>query len=88
MPYTYELTRADEGSGRRLGISEDMDPVAARRQAIERIRRIVADGARHGLIDLRGRIDIRNEAGEVVTTVRLREAFHVQDGVVLSAVDR
>lgn len=48
---------------------------AARERALEGIRSIVADEALHGLLDLRGQVDIADEAGRVIEVVAFSEAF-------------
>ena len=50
----------------------------ARRLAILGIRSIVAEEAKAGRIDLRGRIDIADEGGATIMTVDFREAFELE----------
>ena len=51
---------------------------AARAQAIEGIRSILGDEARHGMIDLNGLIEIATAEGKVVEVVRFSEAFELR----------
>lgn len=53
------------------------DDAAARRIAIENIRSIVGEEAGKGTLDLRGRIDVRREAGENVNSVAFIDAFEL-----------
>ena len=50
---------------------------AARRRAIEGIRSIISDEAKHGSIDLRGRIEITEATGEARIVLPFREAFEL-----------
>ena len=52
----------------------------ARDEAIRAIREIVGEEALHGLIDLNGRIEISDEAGDEVLCVDYREAVEVRTG--------
>jgi hypothetical protein len=45
--------------------------------AVDDIRSIISDDARSGQLDLRGRIEIADEDGRTLTTVRFIEAFVV-----------
>ena len=50
------------------------DLAAARETAVDAIRSLVADDARQGLVDLRGRIEVCDAAKEVLLVVRFAEA--------------
>lgn len=52
-----------------------MDQAAARQIAVESIRSMVAEDARKGIIDLDGRIDVRDGARNILLTVCFAEAF-------------
>jgi hypothetical protein len=51
------------------------DQAAARQIALDSIRSMVAEDARKGVIDLDGRIDVRDGARNVLLTVCFAEAF-------------
>jgi len=88
MPlYSFELS-GSEGVARHVSMTEAGDAAAAREHALDQIRMMMADAARQGQIDLRGSMLVRDEAGAELFTVRVREAFHVHDGVTLDATDR
>lgn len=69
----------------RIGIVEDPegaefpDDETARLHALDSIRSIIADEGRMGMIDLRGRIDVRGESGSPFS-VRFEEAVDVLTG--------
>ena len=52
----------------------------AREIAVDGIRSILADDARGGLVDLRGRIEICDETRQVLVTVRFTEAVEFVSG--------
>lgn len=56
------------------GIELDGDG-AATRIAIDSIRSMIAEDARRGVIDLQGRIVIRDDRDAVLATVRFADAF-------------
>lgn len=56
------------------------DPAAARDAAKEDIRSIISDAARHGRLDLRGRIEIADERGVVIDAVSFGEAVELLIG--------
>jgi len=64
----------------RTGFTEDVlgrdlaDLPAARERAIREARAIICDDVRNGCIDLSGRIEVADGAGEVVLTLRFTEA--------------
>jgi hypothetical protein len=51
---------------------------AATSVAVQNIRSILAEDARTGVIDLKGRVDIADERGQVRATVRYAEAVQVK----------
>ena len=54
------------------------DIAAAREQATENAREMVCDSIqRHGGVNLEHRIDVRDEAGEIVVTTTFRQAFTI-----------
>lgn len=57
---------------------EVADLEAARMKAIDSVRSMLGDEARQGLIDLCGRIDIAEEAGEVLLVLPFTEAFELR----------
>ncbi|HEX7752100.1 MAG TPA: hypothetical protein VF440_06825 [Novosphingobium sp.] len=65
------MTRDEEG------IEADDDAVAFRR-AVENIRSIVAEEARHGVIDLEGHIDVADAMGRLRLRVSFVEAFEIR----------
>lgn len=54
------------------------DEAAARVLALTSIRSIVAEEAVQGLIDLTGRVEIRDPGDDLLDTVRFAEAFYVR----------
>lgn len=54
------------------------DLEAARVQAIEGIRSLVSEEARHGVIDLRGSIEIADPRGNIVGVVTFSEAVKLR----------
>jgi len=54
------------------------DQAAARRLAIDSVRSMISEDARRGTIDLKGRIDVMDGAGNVLVTVEFAEAFEVR----------
>jgi hypothetical protein len=76
MPRLYfhlhnQISARDE-EGRDLA-----DPSTAWMRAVEDIRSIVSEEARSGQLDLRGRIEIADEGGQVLSTVQFIEAFEL-----------
>jgi hypothetical protein len=53
------------------------DQATARTIALRSIRSMVAEEAREGMIDLTGRIEIEDAAGNLLLTVAFTEAFQV-----------
>ena len=51
---------------------------AARAVAIRSIRDVISEEARHGRIDLRGKIEIENESKELLAVIRFEHAFELQ----------
>jgi hypothetical protein len=66
---------AIDGEGQELA-----DLAAARSQAEAGIRSLIADEARRGKIDLRGRIEIIDETGALLATVAFPQAFELHIG--------
>lgn len=70
----------------RIGFVEDeegsdhADLDAARAHALDGIRSILAEEARAGEIDLRGRIEVVGAAGRLVLTIPFAEAVQIQTG--------
>jgi hypothetical protein len=66
-----------------IGLVEDeegadfADLDAARAAALKGAREIIAGDAAEGLVDLRGRLDVIDETGVVVLTLRFTEAVEV-----------
>jgi hypothetical protein len=54
------------------------DLAAARAAAVDGIRSILAGEVRAGSLDTRGRIDIADDTGRVLATVRFREAVELR----------
>jgi len=71
----------------RTGFVEDQegaelaDREAARLQALDSIRSIVAEETRGGIVDLRGRIEVRGDAG-LIFSVGFEEAVKVMTGAI------
>ena len=53
------------------------DLAAAREIAVNGIRSMLADDVKHGVVDLRGRIDICSETGDVLAVVGFSEAVDI-----------
>lgn len=53
------------------------DEEAARRIAIENIRSIVGEEASKGILDLRGKIDVRCEEADSIVPVAFTDAFEL-----------
>ena len=51
---------------------------AARRIALDSVRSIIAEEARDGVIDLGGRIEVKDKAANVLMTVDFVEAFELR----------
>jgi hypothetical protein len=66
-------TRDDEGQE-----LSDLDQV--RRKAVEGARSLLSAEALTGDLDLRGRIEVTDERGEIVITVAFRDAIDVKTG--------
>ena len=68
------------------GYAEDLegqdlpDLDAARDQAIEGVRSVLSDEARHGVLDLSGSIEIADGDGKVVLIVPFRDAVRLTLG--------
>lgn len=54
------------------------DLASARRKAVAGIRDFLGHEAMDGRIDFRGHVDIADDTGEILTSVRFIEAFEVQ----------
>ena len=64
------LVRDEEGQ-------ELPDHAAARVTALAAIRSIIADEAHQGRIDLRGRIEVRDEADRLLEVIQYSDAFEI-----------
>jgi hypothetical protein len=68
----------------RTGCSRDeegmelADLEAARAQAVDGIRSILQDEVAHGGIDFEGRVEVRDEGGNLLLTVTYRDAVSVR----------
>lgn len=51
---------------------------AAHRLAVDSVRSMVSEDARCGVIDLKGRIDVKDQSNNVLVTVDFVEAFDVR----------
>lgn len=51
---------------------------SARRLAIDSVRSMIAEDARRGVIDLNGRIEVKDAAENVLVTVDFAEAFDLR----------
>ena len=57
----------------------DLETQASARQvAIDSVRSMVAEDARKGVLDLKGRIDLKDSAGNILIAIYYMEAFEVQ----------
>lgn len=56
------------------------DVSAARDQAIDGIRSVLADEVRRGMLDLRGRIEIAEAGGNVLAVVSFADALEIRTG--------
>ena len=64
------LARDEEG--------EDLPDIdLARKKAIDGIRSILSDEAHQGVLDLRGKVEIANDRGEVLDVVPFSDAFEL-----------
>lgn len=54
------------------------DQAAAHTIALESVRSMVAEEARSGVIDLTGRIDVKDAAANVLLTVAFADAFRLK----------
>lgn len=54
------------------------DQSAARQLALDSIRSMVSEDARRGMIDLNGRIEVRDGADNLLVTVEFMEAFELR----------
>ncbi len=64
------FTRDEEGQNA-------ADVPAARRIAIESVRSIVREEASKGILDLRGKVDVRGEEADTLFSVAFIEAFEL-----------
>lgn len=65
------LTRDEEG--------RDLEDLAeARNSAIRDIRSVLCEDVERGFIDMRGRIDVGDEGGEVLMTIPFSEAVELR----------
>ncbi len=64
------FTRDEEGQ-------DAADVPAARRIAIESVRSIVREEASKGVLDLRGKIDVRGEEADTLFTIAFIDAFEL-----------
>ena len=53
------------------------DIAAARTEALKGVRSYIGEEAKQGVIDLRGRVEIADEAGTVLEVVHFQHAFEV-----------
>jgi hypothetical protein len=53
------------------------DQASARRIALDSVRSIIAEEARSGVIDLSGRIEVKDSLANVLVTVHFTEAFEL-----------
>jgi len=54
------------------------DQSAACRLAVDSVRSMVSEDARRGVIDLNGRIDIKDDSSNLLVTVKFLEAFELR----------
>ena len=54
------------------------DQRSAKMIAMDSVRSIIAEEARKGFLDLAGRIDVKDDAGEVLLIVHYPEAFKLR----------
>ena len=54
------------------------DQAAAGQLALDSVRSMVAEDARRGVIDLDGRIEVKDRAGSLLLTLDYREAFELR----------
>ena len=67
-------TRDEEG--------EDLpDLEQAERKAVDGVRSILSEEVRRGMLDLRGRADIADSGGEVLSSVRFADTIRLQRDV-------
>lgn len=60
-------------------IGAELDSQAeARRLALDSIRSMVAEDARRGAIDLNGRIDVQDQANNLLVSIDFTEAFKLR----------
>lgn len=78
MPRYYFHIRDGIGDARDEEGLEVADADAARAKAVEGIRSILAEDVKEGLLDLRGGVDIADEAGAVVLSVAFADAVELR----------
>lgn len=60
-------------------VGSDMeDQAAARRMAVDSIRSMVSEDARRGMIDLKGRIEVKDQEDNLLVSVEFVEAFELR----------
>jgi len=70
-----------DGQVQRESVVSEPDDAAAHERAIREVRQLVAAMALEGVIDLSGRVEVRDQEGNLVSSTALREAFDVLPGV-------
>src|SRR5690606_29910770 len=78
MPRFYFHIHNGNGFARDDEGTDAPDRAAAEALATKGIRSIVAEEALGGMIDLTGRVEIRDAEGHLLTTVRFAEAFELR----------
>lgn len=53
------------------------EPSEAKKLALRETRSVLSEEVRSGRLDLRGRIEVRNESGDLIIIVRFDEALEV-----------
>jgi hypothetical protein len=80
MPLFYFNIRDGNGLVEDEEGRELPDAAAARAEAVQGIRSILAEDVRQGRLDLHGRIDVLGERGEPLFSVSYAEALLVEPG--------
>jgi hypothetical protein len=83
MPHFFFHVYNGHGHTPDEGGSDMEDQAAAHRMALDSIRSMVAEEARGGVIDLQGRIDVKDGNSNLLVTVYYSEAFDLRlpDGI-------
>ena len=84
MAHFYLHIRNGSGYVEDLEGQELPDLAAARVQAVEGVRSVLSEEARHGELDLRGSIEIADGDGNILLILPFKDAVHLRlDGTAM-----